>query len=355
VAAVLVVGGTGAVAVSAAAGPPLEPRTAEQLLVALQQAEVEGLSGTVVQTSDLGIPAMPGGTGGPLPGSDSSLGSLLSGTHTLKVWYAAPDKARLAVHGTFGQSDVIRNGNEVWLWSSKDNTASHRTLTPHERSQPTETPLESMTPEAAADKVLEAIEPTTEVSTNGTATVAGRSAYELLLRPKDERSLIREVRIAMDSEESIPLRVQVVGSTDKPAFEVAYSDVDFSQPDDAQFAVNPPPGATVTEVDPKSSHGEDGAPEPDAPEHDAPDADSADRPTVVGRGWTSVVVVKTGSLDGTDNEQLGQMLQALTPVKGTWGSGRQLAGPAFSLLVTDDGRVAVGAVKPELLYEAIDK
>ena len=38
---------------------------------------------------------------------------------------------------------------------------------------------------------------------------------------------------------------------------------------------------------------------------------------------------------------------------GDWGSGRLLAGTAFSVVLTDDGRMAVGAVAPEKLYEAL--
>ena len=55
-----------------------------------------------------------------------------------------------------------------------------------------------------------------------TARVAGRSAYELVLTPKEPASLVASVRLAIDSEQHVPLRVQVFakGSTD-PAFEVA--------------------------------------------------------------------------------------------------------------------------------------
>jgi hypothetical protein len=43
----------------------------------------------------------------------------------------------------------------------------------------------------------------------------------------------------------------------------------------------------------------------------------------------------------------------LPRASGTWGSGRLLEGTLFSALVTDDGRVAVGAVAPERLYAAL--
>ena len=44
----------------------------------------------------------------------------------------------------------------------------------------------------------------------------------------------------------------------------------------------------------------------------------------------------------------------LLPKKtGSWGSGHLMAGTAFSALLTDDGRLVVGAVTPEGLYAAL--
>ena len=61
VAVAAVVGGAGASGVIAAqADTPLAPRTAAQLLVDIQNARLDGLSGTVVQRADLGVPALPG-------------------------------------------------------------------------------------------------------------------------------------------------------------------------------------------------------------------------------------------------------------------------------------------------------
>ena len=33
----------------------------------------------------------------------------------------------MALLGTLGESDVVRNGRDVWIWSSKDKTATHCT------------------------------------------------------------------------------------------------------------------------------------------------------------------------------------------------------------------------------------
>ncbi|MDT5025912.1 MAG: hypothetical protein QOE61_2338, partial [Micromonosporaceae bacterium] len=81
-AAVAVIGGgLGVGAIAAAADPSLPQRSAAELLVDLQTARLDGLSGTVVQRADLGLPALPsvGGQG------SADLTSLIAGTHTLRV------------------------------------------------------------------------------------------------------------------------------------------------------------------------------------------------------------------------------------------------------------------------------
>src|SRR6266545_3146957 len=67
---------------SDSASPSLPPRTAEQLLADVRQAEVPGLSGTVVSTARLGLPALPslGGNGhNGRNGGNASLSGLVSG------------------------------------------------------------------------------------------------------------------------------------------------------------------------------------------------------------------------------------------------------------------------------------
>lgn len=348
---VAVVGGTTGLVATATADDLLPEISAADLLVKVQQAEVDALSGTVVQDSNLGIPALPGLGGS----SDASLTSLISGTHTLGVWYSGPDKARLQVQGTNDESDVIVNGRDMWNWSYKDNVATHRTLPEHGDESDRE-PLPSdapQTPEEAAKRALDAVGPTTEVTTDGTAKVAGIDAYELVLTPKDDASLITQVRIAVDGTRFIPLRVQVIAGQPDPAFQVAYTDISFDRPDDAQFTFKAPPGAQVKEATPPAKPTDEA---PSEKELEARKADAAERVQVVGEGWSSVVVAKAGDTEnGETPEQLDAMLGALPEVSGTWGTGRVLQGTAFSAVVTDDGRIAVGAVKADLLYKALDK
>jgi outer membrane lipoprotein-sorting protein len=331
----------------------------------------------VVQKSELGLPELPasGGSGGM---ASSDLTSLISGTHTMRVWFAGPDKARMALLGTLGESDVIRNGKDVWVWSSQDKTAKHSVIPTdampaHDAAgkngkskaasgMPGATDLPT-SPQAAAEKALAAITPSTVVTTSGTARVAGRSAYELVLTPKEATSLVAQVRVAIDGTEHVPLRVQVFAkSVPAPVFEVGFSAVDFARPDAAQFAFKPPPGTTVTDA--KLS----GTKKPAAGKSKtvAPRPGSADLPKVVGKGWGAVMVVKmpvaganaatsgsTGAVADKNLAQLTKIVTLLPKVSGSWGSGHLMSGTVFSALLTDDGRLVVGAVTPEGLYAAL--
>jgi outer membrane lipoprotein-sorting protein len=362
-AAVVVIGGGAAAGtIAASADPSLPERSAAQLLVDVQNAKVDGLSGTVVQTADLGLPALPGITGGQ---GDADLTKLVAGSNTARVWYAGEDKVRLALVGTLGETDMIRNGTDVWVWRSRDNTASHLTLPAGKGKPEALRPGVPSTPQEAADAALAAIDPTTSVTTTGAASVAGRDAYELVLAPRDTASLIGQVRLAIDAKEHIPLRVDVYakGAND-PAVRVAFQQISFTVPDAEQFTFNPPPGAKVTtgspsslekkadrQAPPAAAKPQDAKPQGAGPRGAKPQGAGAE-PTVVGEGWTSIVVAKLPKGEGAEQSAVAGVLKSLPTVSGTWGSGRLLSGSLFSALVTDDGRVLVGAVAPEKLYEA---
>ncbi len=378
-AVVAVLGGGAAVgAITAAADPSLPTRSAAQLLVDLQTARLDGLSGTVVARADLGLPALPG-----LGGAGSTeLTSLLSGTHTLRVWYSGPDKARVALLGTLGETDVIINGSDVWTWDSRANKATHGALNPLGDAKPGEAkpgeakPGEAkpgaqpgagtpslklpgggaLTPQQIADLALAAVNPSTEVTTQGTASIAGRDAYELVLNPRDRASLIGSIRLAVDATEHVPLRVQIFArGAASPAIEVAFTQVSFARPDPAQFVFNPPPGATVVERDAAK-------PSQSTPGTVAKPDQSGKPPfVVVGSGWTSVLVARVpqpaSDQKGSDQERSGQrqlsgLLANLPAVHGAWGTGHLLTSQLISVLVTDDGRLLVGAVSPARLYLA---
>ncbi|MGZ4631983.1 MAG: LolA family protein, partial [Actinomycetes bacterium] len=227
--AVVAVAGAITVPMVASASPSLPTKSAAQLLADVAASSGTPLSGTVVETARLGLPALPE-TGG----TSISPTALLAGSHTARVWFDGNDRARIALVGPLAETDLVRNGRDVWLWTSGKNTAQHIVLPDHKGAAQTTTPspAESLTPQAAAAKALAAVDPTTKVTVDGTASVAGRSAYELVLSPRDTRSLVGDVRIAVDSKTSVPLRVQVdaAGATGRPAFETAFTSVKFAAP-----------------------------------------------------------------------------------------------------------------------------
>jgi hypothetical protein len=262
----------------------------------------------------------------------------------------------VALLGTLGETDVIKTSRDVWIWNSQRNEAVHYALPADAAARHVPSQSLPSTPQDAADLALKAIDPTTTVTTAGTARVAGRSAYELVLAPRDTASLIGQVRIAIDSKQHVPLRVQVYARrADAPSFQVAFTQVGFTRPDPAQFRFNPPAGAVVHEQqrDPSKV----GLPT------------TAQRPVVVGTGWTSVVVAaapqspadrnpaaqdpKARPDGGPAGAAEAAILERLPVVSGPWGSGRMLSGKLFSVLLTDDGRVLAGAVSPDRLIQAL--
>jgi outer membrane lipoprotein-sorting protein len=336
-------------ALSASAEVELPERSAEQLLTDLQTARVEAFSGTVSQRADLGLPALPEGMSDE---DDAELTSLLTGEHTLRVW-ASGEKARVALHGRLGESDVVTDGTTVWTWSSEERTATRLTLPEHDGHDRDDAMAEAMppaTPEAVTDYVLGALDASTTVSSGSNSTVAGRPAYELVLEPKGEGSLIDSVRIAVDAEQRVPTRVQVYGTGGgAPALDVGFTDLSFAVPDDDVFAFTPPAGATVEERTLDGHEGHHALP----PREDGTGEVAGPKPgAVVGAGWTAVAVGRApAGLDGADGE-LAAFVRALPRVSGDWGSGRLLTSTLFSALLTDDGRLLVGAVGGDALQAA---
>ncbi|MEU7695135.1 LolA family protein [Microbispora hainanensis] len=390
VAAVAVVAaavGTGPVIAAVRSEPSLPDRTAEQLLADVartwQNGRMPQMSGTIVETASLGLPALPGlsgSSGGPGPSGGASPASLLSGSHQLKIWYAGEDRFRLMLPGEMSETDVVANGGTVWLWDSAANTATRLTVPagsggehggpggpggPGRHGGPF--PMRSgaaspfATPDQAARQALEAAGTDTAISVGDDVTVAGRAAYQIVLTPKSADSLIRDVRVALDGEKLIPLRVQVyTKGAAEPAFEVGFESLSFTAPAPENFSFTPPAGAKV----------EEGTATPPADHRPEAAAEAHDRGRVVGSGWDSVLVTSLPETpaqkpDAPAQKQdekgrggldvaalLDGLKGAATPVSGEWGSGRLLSTKVVSILITDDGRLLAGAVTPEALYRA---
>src|ERR1039458_10258675 len=243
----LVAGGT---LVSAAqAAPALAARRPAHLLTDCRRGAAPAprpVTATIQESAALGLPDLPD------MGSVSSGLSLLSGSHTIKVWYADPVHVRLAEQVPMGETDLRVDGSRVWLWQSSSQTAPHLLL-PARSAAPGPLGKSSrpaagkaaveLTPQQATQRVLAAVGPTTAVSVQQNVTVAGQPAYELRLALKDSGSLIGQIDIDIDAANYLPLQLQVLArGAVTPAFQVGYTALSFGRPAAGNFPFRPAAG-----------------------------------------------------------------------------------------------------------------
>lgn len=360
------------VPIAASATVDLPDMTPRELIDFAAASDVDALSGTIEQTSELGLPDLGGLTGA--SGDDASdagsnaagvddLLSLVTGSHTAKV-YLDGAQARLQVLDQLAERNVYVDGDagEVWYVDSESASATRVTLpTDAEVDQliselpakPDASPSEGAlpTPDAMLDRALATLDDSTEVSVGTDTRVAGREVYELILTPRTADTLVADVRFAVDGETGVALAASVTarGASD-PAFSMSFTQVDFAAPDAGVFAFAPGDGITVTEKDVALPTAQELADRQDG----ATQKTDAATPVVVGEGWSRIVQVSSGQsgdaaqLEALDPEQLAMLESVTTAVDG----GRALQTSLVSVLITDDGRVLAGAVPVDRLVDA---
>lgn len=313
--------------------PPIEP---ERLVESVMTADEPAMSGTVEVDNNLGMPTIPG------MGDASEL--LSDGTSSIRVWSDGEGRHRMSVPSERGETTIVNDGESKWTWNSSTREVTKSSGNRAEHRRPHHATPDD--PAKAARQIVSQLRRSSTVAVDGTAEVAGRDAYELVLTPKPtESTVLREVRIAVDAQERMPLALTVnTHGSDDPALRTAFSDLDLSRPEHRLFQFSPPRGAEVTE-------------RPDRPDHDRKRHHGESR--VVGDGWDSVLVTrlpenKASARDGAGQgdpasiaEQVGER------VSGPWGEGWIVRTNAGSALLTSDGRLAVGAVPQQVLTSAI--
>jgi outer membrane lipoprotein-sorting protein len=327
---------------ASSASPTLPHRSATQLLVAVQKSTATALSGTIHEAVDLGLPSLPGDQ----PSASLSWQSFLTGSHSARVWADGPAKQRIALIGELSEADVIHNGPDVWTYTSDSNTVSHTTVAQSSKALAHPTAAD-LSPAQIGRRVLAAVTPSTSVSVDSARMVAARPTYTLVLRPRDARSTVREVRIAVDASKFVPLQVQVFGNGSGAAFETGFTQISFAAPPPSIFNFHLPAGASVTK-DPFGLQDRGRHDRPASTRGPAPTT-SATRiaPTAIGSGWTSVVELSSAAVGngaGIGGGMLGQLTSAVA------SSGlRLLHTTLINAVFRSDGRVFVGAVSPAVL------
>lgn len=372
-------------------GPDLPKITAQQLIEKIAASDVEQLSGSAKISTDLGLPTLASGllggggvTGGSADPQDK-VAQLASGTHTFRVAADGPDRQKLTFVDGKDEYTLVHNGDDVWGHDSKSKEAFHEKA-PAEAGKSSERKTGDRlgaTPQEIAKEVLEAAGPTTDVSVGDTAQVAGRDAYQLVLKPKASGSTVASVKIAVDAKNGVPLRVQLL-STDggKPILDAGFTKVDFAKPAADTFAFTPPKDAKVNEGGGEHGKGDKGdkgdngdkglggalgsIPGLDALTGGAGVGADKGGMKVLGEGWTSIARIDTGQAnglkdlegaakDGKAPKEAKQFLDTLgDKVSGKFGEGRIFKTRVVNALITDDGKVYVGAVTKDELVKAAD-
>jgi outer membrane lipoprotein-sorting protein len=364
--------------------PDLPKITAAQLIDKMAKSDVEQLSGTVKITTDLGLPDLGGlvdglasAAGQQASGSGSSadpsskLMELVSGTHTLRVAADGPDRQKVSLIERAAEYSVIHNGTDVWGYDSASNEVYHGTEP--EEGQPQERPA---TPKDFADEALKSVDDTTSVTVDGTAQVAGRDAYKLLIEPKQSGTTVGAISIAVDSKTWMPLKFTLTPASGGAAVvDAGFTKVSFAKPSASTFHFTPPKGAKVTEADPGTAEPRKDAPKSadgllkdlgEKPGGDDKAADGlagdlagdleGDGHKVLGEGWNAIAVLDSGtSGSGSGSGDLSGVLGSFgDEVSGKFGSGTVFSTRLVNALITDDGKTYIGAVTKSALVKAAD-
>lgn len=359
---------------SAQASPDLPARSPAQLLASISSdAKVPPMTGTVVENASLGLPQLPTAD----TGSSTSITSLLTGSHTLKVYYQDAQHFRLSIPQPQSETDVIADGTKAWLWESSSDSVTEFTAPPSTAKTPHPAPTISqmpLTPQQAANQVLAKVGKTTLVSVQDNVMVAGEPAYQLVLAPKDSRSLVGKVVIAIDGKYGVPLRVQLYAKgAAAPAFQVGYTALQWVAPASSNFSFTPPKGASVQvenlgQDQSKSASGKSAAPSgvgtygknwltvvavPQKDLNEGLGTGAASASSASSSGSKQDIYSANGNGVGVSSQELlNALLGSGKTVSGSWGTGTLVTTSLVSLLVTN-GEVYIGAVTPSVLYAAV--
>ena len=375
--------------------PDLTPKQ----VMLLMDGEIQGFSGTIVKTSDLGLPELqlssmmnedmikemeeklPEGFEDFVPtlieqNIVTQAVELISGTHKIRV-YASNEGARVQILDTMSQRDFIVNKDEFWFYDSRKATAITGSIDMQinqaeaEKAQldaeaklaeyAAQIQLDISNPEAVADYLMDRIGQSTTVSVGKDHRIAGRTAYQLIAQPNASNSLIESVVISVDSETGMALDVKVYSVEQaEPAFQVGFESISFAVPSASTFSFTPPTGTTVenfeapadlqAELETLKAQGSDMTEEEllaYKAELEAKYADQA-KPEVIGEGWESVIhlsaIPTEVPMSLLENELFADLM---TNVAG----GKVFSTPIMNVLITDSGEFYAGAVTIAFLQE----
>ena len=344
--------------------PDLSP---EELMVMMQDAQPIEFSGVVLKTTNLGLPALelssmlseeeiermrektPEEFADFVPEVAASQElakamELITGEHRVRI-FVGETGMRAQILDRMSQRDLIVNSKEVWTYDSREQVATFASIDQQKVEQgrlsamqqmekyAAELGLDLTNPQAVAEYVMSQVGDSSEVSVGTDHFKAGRTAYQLIVKPNSEVSLIDSVVLSIDSETAVPLAAAIYSvEQTAPAIEVGFESISFGDQDEALFSFTAPAGATITNLDEIEK--------PEVPEAEKPNYEG-EKPTMVGEEWDSVLVMPAGDMDMLAELQDNQLLSSLLkPVAG----GVAFETPIMKVFIANDGRIFAGAV-----------
>lgn len=351
--------------------PDLSP---EEVMVMMQGAEPVEFTGVVLKTTNLGLPALelssmlseeevermrektPEEFADFVPEVIASEGlaqamELITGEHRVRV-FVGETGMRAQILDRMSQRDLIVNQNEMWTYDSREQVATYASIDQQKLQEGRLTLMQQMekfagevgldltNPQAVADYVMSQVGDSSEVSVGLDHYKAGRTAYQLIVKPNSSVSLVDSVVLSVDSETGVPLAATVYSvEQTEPAIEVGFESISFVNQDEALFTFSAPAGAQVMNLD----------------EVEKPEVESLEKPeyegveaTMVGEDWDSVLIMPASDAEMLSELKNNQLLSSLLkPVAG----GLAFETPIMKVLITNDGRIIAGSVSLDHLQK----
>lgn len=349
----------------ASAPPDLPSQSVTQLLADLAKAQPPQMSGSLTWTADLGLSdlsTLENGAGQSAGGSGSSGTSgfdpltMLLGSHEIDVWLDGAKAEHLALLLPPAEEvDLVRNGDQAWLWDSSSDTATHlvgpQTTGPQTTGSGTTSPPAApvgpvLTPQQLASRLLSHLGATTSLTTGDPLYVAGQPAYQLIVAPKSASgSTVDHIEIDLGASgplAGVPLQVAVYaqGQT-AAALELGFTGtLHLGPPPAGELSFTPPPGARVVTHDLTAGRagriaGEPANPGPLAGLHQ------------MGTGWATVISGPSSGLAA--QAQQGALAEGTTAVEFNGQHGRLFSTVLLNVLILPDGQFYAGLVTPGVL------
>src|SRR5215217_4508590 len=163
-----------------------------------------------------------------------------------RLWLAGDGRARLELQSDAGDAQIVADGDRLSVYDSSAKTAYTMAMPGDDEQRSHEKPTL-----ADVRRGLDRLATAWTLSGARPTSTGGRPTYTVRIAAKDDGGLLGAAEMAWDAFRGVPLRAAVYAQgQDEPVLELKAEDVSYGAIDDATFAVKPPEGTRVVEIDP---------------------------------------------------------------------------------------------------------